>query len=327
MRRAVRSDGFTLLELMVVTALLAMFGALLMTLLTGSLDVFRRGAEEQDYEEKGVEILALLAEDLRALHGGARGALVVDLVPLPAGGKASRVRLVRSDPGAPQGLTEVAWWAAPDRRDATGAGLVLMRAERPLQDAAGTMLVVDFPVRPPPDAVEVAAGVLHFELQVWAPTTRGWEEVGPGGPVRAWDSTRSGLLDAGLDPANASPWDFTDPASARPGLDLYPRSVRLLLTAERDAIDRRPVALAAEVGARTTQMRVNAPRRLKGVKGVKIGAEWLAVTDAGRRVTSVRRGWRDTTQAIHEAGTQVRFGRAFGQVVVPGPWREVATDG
>ena len=36
-----------------------------------------------------------------------------------------------------------------------------------------------------------------------------------------------GLLDAGLDPANASPWDFTDPASARPGLDLYPRSVRL----------------------------------------------------------------------------------------------------
>ncbi|MBL6719811.1 MAG: hypothetical protein ISQ08_00205 [Planctomycetes bacterium] len=93
--------GLTLVELLTATLLAAFIMTGLVRLLDLTLDMWSKGEVRRDGIERTNTLLGLLADDLRNLHGGASGDLVVDWQPFDhdADGLADRVwprlRLVR----------------------------------------------------------------------------------------------------------------------------------------------------------------------------------------------------------------------------------------
>ena len=94
--------GFTMVELMVAAGLAAMLMVALFRLLDTVLDMWTRGEDQRLVVERGAATAELLAADLRALHGGSQGDLLVDWVnfDVDRDGRVDRVwprlRLVRS---------------------------------------------------------------------------------------------------------------------------------------------------------------------------------------------------------------------------------------
>lgn len=94
--------GFTMVELMVAAGLAAVLMVALFRLLDTALDMWTRGEDQRLIVERGAATAELLAEDLRSLHSGAQGDLLVDWVnfDVDQDGRVDRVwprlRLVRS---------------------------------------------------------------------------------------------------------------------------------------------------------------------------------------------------------------------------------------
>jgi len=94
--------GFTMVELMVSAGLAAVLMVALFRLLDTALDMWTRGEDQRLIVERGAATAELLAKDLRALHGGIQGDLLVDWVNFDVDhdGRVDRVwprlRLVRS---------------------------------------------------------------------------------------------------------------------------------------------------------------------------------------------------------------------------------------
>jgi prepilin-type N-terminal cleavage/methylation domain-containing protein len=64
----VRRKAFTLVELLVVMALLVAFGALLLRFVAGALELWRRSETTRELGEKATAVFEMLGRDLRAIH-------------------------------------------------------------------------------------------------------------------------------------------------------------------------------------------------------------------------------------------------------------------
>jgi hypothetical protein len=69
--------GFTILELLTAMALLAALGALLVTLVQNSFDMYTEGDRRADLYQTGMHVLSQLEDDLQAVHAGPEGRLLL----------------------------------------------------------------------------------------------------------------------------------------------------------------------------------------------------------------------------------------------------------
>jgi hypothetical protein len=173
--------GFSLVELVLASGLMALLMIGVIALVDGSLTVWRKAETRRDLSEQAIGTVELLARDLEALEGGSRGDLLVEWVTFDTDGdeiketawprlrmvrQASRAELVRmlaSAPAAPDaaegeapapreevlgpGLVEVCWAVLPvdpkdpDRR---AEGLVLRGARRLTADRSESFFDTGF---------------------------------------------------------------------------------------------------------------------------------------------------------------------------------------
>ncbi len=80
-RSCVRDSGLTLVELVIATGLAALVMTALISLLDLSLDLWTRGETRRTVVEQATATADLMARDLRALHPGREGDLLVDWQP------------------------------------------------------------------------------------------------------------------------------------------------------------------------------------------------------------------------------------------------------
>lgn len=339
--RAARRAGFTMVELLLAVGLFSLLLVALLKLVDTALTIWERTDQQRELGEVAGAVMELLAEDVQALEGGARGDLLCDwaLFDLDADGvngmPRPRLRLVRHvgaagiarlaprTPGTDletfeRARVEVVWALLPsETRGEEGLPGRLVRGERLAEDDA-TLSFFDLAFfgasgKPVPGATaDVAGGVLWFE---------------------PWFATQTSVLHDGwslgddLDDCGAS-WDawtrarpqdeFTAlnrPAAGMPvakDVPILPRRVRLVLELERPADLRRRTTLAAEVGPEAASFLVRDAARLpEQGRHILVGDEWMLVQGvSGERVT-VARGQRGTRPLLHPAGALVHHGHRF----------------
>lgn len=167
-----RTRGLTMVELLVALFLASFVMVAVIQLLGVTLDMWTRGESRRSVIERSSSTLEMLADDLRALEGGALGDLLCDWARFDLDGDNQpdriwpRLRLVRQagaplmqrlamrdldpeqiaaldfeglrpdvppDPADPSGFVEVVWVVLPAGKDAPYEG-VLFRGERILSD-------------------------------------------------------------------------------------------------------------------------------------------------------------------------------------------------
>jgi hypothetical protein len=172
MKQRHRTSGLTMVELLVALFLASFVMVAVIQLLTVTLDMWTRGESRRTVIERTSSTLEMMAEDLRALEGGALGDLVCDWARFDLNGDNQpdriwpRLRLVRQagaplmqrltmrdldpeqvaaldfeglrpdtppDPADPSGFVEVIWVVLPAGKESPYEG-VLYRGERMLTD-------------------------------------------------------------------------------------------------------------------------------------------------------------------------------------------------
>jgi prepilin-type N-terminal cleavage/methylation domain-containing protein len=338
--------GFTLVELLLAIGLFSILLLALLRLVDTALTIWGRTDENRELIEMGGVVLDLLAEDIQALEGGARGDLLADwaLVDLDrdgiTGAPRPRLRLVRnvgarerqrSAPAAPaaadatgfeperevfeRGLYEVCWVWLPggDGPDERAQG-VLWRGERQLgEDETLSFFDRNFlgPTgKPPPGSLhELTGGVLWLELLFAGQTSvvhDGWEL---GGEL----SDCAASWDAWRkERPDAEQHAFNLPLAGMPAakdVPLLPRRVRVELELERPEDLRLRTHLSAEFLPDGSVLEVQDGRRLPA-RGelVLIDEEWLRVLSVDGNRASVERARRGTRAAVHPSGALVHHG-------------------
>ena len=174
--RRCRSQGFTMVELLISLTILSAIGALLLQLVRGSFELYRDGDQRGDLYSTALPIMELLEDDLRAVDPGPDGRLLVLPDTFGGSGEGLFIRLVRSMPGGeqrhgvlrragttsgasgaysgsdpgikernqlapPSGLMEVAYALVQEERDPLGV-LTLYRGERAPAHGPGSFFAV-----------------------------------------------------------------------------------------------------------------------------------------------------------------------------------------
>jgi type II secretory pathway pseudopilin PulG len=99
--RARRRGGFTIIELVLATALLSFLMIAVFALIDGSLRLWRKSETRRNLTEQAIGVMELLSHDLRNLEGGTRGDLLVEYQSYDTDGDGAhetvwpRIRLVR----------------------------------------------------------------------------------------------------------------------------------------------------------------------------------------------------------------------------------------
>jgi type II secretory pathway pseudopilin PulG len=106
-----QATGFTLIELVLASGLLAILMIGVFALIDGSLSLWRRTETRRNLTEQGSGVMELLSRDLRALEGGSRGDLLVEWVQFDTDG---------------DGLKEMGWPRMRFVRQASRAELTRM---------------------------------------------------------------------------------------------------------------------------------------------------------------------------------------------------------
>lgn len=345
--------GFTLVELLLATALFSILILALLRLVDTSLTIWGRTDESRELSEMGSSTLELLAADLHALEGGRRGDLLADwrLFDLDKdgidGAPGQRLRLVRhmgaaglqrlaaARPGASfetfeRGLVEVGWaWLPSTDADPDARQLgTLLRGERRVGDAdtlsffdAGFFGPSGKPV--PGSLLEITGGVLWFDLWFATQTSilhardgqDGWEL---GDDLQdcgaSWDAWRRARPDPERSFLNQAPAGMPEAKD----VPLLPRRVRVELELERPRDLRQRTRLALAASAQDATVVVKDARRIPAAGAhLLVDDEWMRVLAVnGERVT-VERGRRGTRAAAHKEETLVHHGwRAVREIPI-----------
>jgi hypothetical protein len=337
-----------MIELLLAAGLFSILMLALLRLVDTTLTIWSRTDQARELSEMGAGALDLLAADLAALEGGARGDLVADwwLFDLDRDGiegtPAPRLRLVRhrgaaglqrlasGRPGADfetfeRALVEVGWALLPASSDVPEErGLfTLVRGERLVSDAETLSYFAPGFFGPsgkpvPGSLLEVTGGALWLDLMFASQTSvlhEGWA-LGDGLAhcSASWDAWNRARPDAERSV-------FNQPAAGMPAAKeapLLPRRVRIELELERPRDLRLRTRLALPATAGATDVTVRDGRRLPEVgRMIRIDDEWLEILAKAEERISVRRGRRGTRPAEHAAEALVHHGwRAVREVPI-----------
>jgi len=350
MKRALNlRSGLTLIELVIATGLLSLLMIAVFSLLDGSLSMWDRAEVRRELSDRNSGVMDLMAGELRSMESGAHGDAWLDWYDFDTDGDElretawPRLRFVRQasaaevaritaldpEPKLQSALIEVVYVVLPhggDSEDQRSLG-VLWRGVRLISSPTQSFLADDFFRRtgdPAPGSVEeVTGGILWLGVLCATQTSivhDGWE-IGDelADAATAWDAWDRDRLDA-----TRHEWNV--PGAGMPEVGdsaLLPRRVRIELVMEREADLRRRTKLAELVTASDNVILVDDPLRLPQTgEMIKIGGEWLLITNrAGVNVT-VQRGRRGTQATVHQAGERIHFGERLVREVPIELYRE-----
>ncbi len=321
MKRRSSKSGFTLLEILIVMGLLVSLGYLMFSLLRGSLELWRKGESGRDLNEKAAAVFDIVQRDLRAIHVGESGQVLVDWVdqkgPEPAGAL-QRMRFVRSLNRAEEaallgknetrcGLAELAYRVNDDIRSEDRSLLVLSRAVRsPLHVGSPSVFEEKFFSIPKTDAdpfAEITAGVLYFSLTLADANQADFT---------CWDSTR-GILEkrSGLT-VNHFPLAIGAGSREDRRDDIFPQTIDIHLVLERDEPESRLTFLREAIDEEETKLEVDDIKRIAKAQFLKIETEWMEIGSIeGKFVNVKQRGVRGTNKAMHSQGSKIHTGESF----------------
>jgi Flp pilus assembly pilin Flp len=350
MKRALSTrSGLTLIELVIATGLLSLLMIAVFSLLDGALSMWDKAEVRRELSDRNSGVMDLMAGELRGMESGAHGDAWLDWFDFDTDGDElretawPRLRFVRQasaaevaritaldpEPKLQSALVEVVYVVLPrggDSEDHRSLG-VLWRGVRLVSSETQSFLADDYFRRtgdPAPGSVEeVTGGVLWLGVLCATQTSivhDGWE-VGEdlADAATAWDAWDRDRLDP-----TRHHWNV--PGAGMPEVGdsaLLPRRVRIELEMEREADLRRRTTVAEIVTASDNLIMVDDPQRLpRNGEMIKIGGEWLQITDrAGSRVT-VRRGERGTQATVHQAGARIHYGERLVREVPIELYRE-----
>jgi len=338
-----RRRGMTMIELLLAVALASILMVALFQLLDVSLGLWSKGEVRRTLVEHAAGVSELFARDVRALHPGRQGDVLVEWVGFDRDRDGvrerfwPRVRLVRQATAAEvarlagaderlahASLLEVAWAVVPIGGEGLGEGEaraegVLLRGEEILGSGDSYFETGDGPGAglfgadgfPRVGALnEVSGGVLWLGIELATQTTilaDGWR-IGAGleDAATSWDAWNR----ARPDPL-VHPWN--EPGAGMPaagGEPLLPRRVRLELEFERPADRKRRPRLVDDLEAGAGTLRVSDGDRIPREEGthVMLGHEWMEVVGVSGDDVRVKRGARATEARPHAAGEMVHFG-------------------
>ena len=342
-----RRAGFSLVELLLSLALLALLVTSLVRLIDTSTRIWSRTEAERDLVEVSQAVLDLLAHDLASIEAGPRGDLLADWTTFDLDGdrtpgapmqrlrlvrRPTRTELIRMGPRAAQSdLVEVVWALLPNAEGAPGESRsvgFLFRGERPVGEE-GTDSVFEpgfFSAtgKPPAGSMNlVTGGVLWFETDFASQTSvvhDGWS-IGD----RAWDCAMSwdGWSKARPDLDRSS---LNAPAAALPKADelpILPRRVKFRFEVERLEDLKWRTRLTAPVDKRSTELRVADTERIPEPGSmILIDEEWMEVRSVSAGAVGVRRGVRGTEPRQHDPGRLVHYGWPVEREVTVPLYRE-----
>jgi prepilin-type N-terminal cleavage/methylation domain-containing protein len=319
--RASTTEGFTLVELLLAIALLALLVLAVFQLLDRSLSLWRRAETRRSVLEQASAVGNLLARDLRGIEGGEHGDMLAEWVRFDTDGdgiaetKWPRLRLVRQasaadterlqrnrsalergkndeepavEPASPA-LIEVVWLVAPAATKDKLARVEgrLWRGERLVDDASTkSFFASDFfgaSNQPPAgETEEVTAGLLWMGLLFATQTS----VVHDGWNVSGGLDSAATSWDAwSRDRPDAELTQWNEKAPGMPAakkLPLLPRRVRVELEFERPQDRLRRTSLAHAVDIGDTGLLVDDPDRIPREEEA-----FVLVDSEWMRVTSV----------------------------------------
>lgn len=364
MRRHVESrsrQGFTLIELVLAAALMAVLMMAVFGLMEGSLSLWRKSETRRNLSEQASGVSELLAADLRALEGGARGDLLAEWERFDTDGDGlkesawPRLRFVRQasaaemarieaahsadagatrapgqGPGQGPGLVEVAWFVLPyDKKDpdARSEGLVYRGVRRLDEREADSFFAKGFlAVGGTPDLSrldEVTGGVLWLR-PLFATQTSIVHDGWVAGPELADAATSwDAWAEERPDPTRHE-WNV--PGEGMPKVEehaLLPRRVRLELEVERPVDRKRRTRSLERIELSDVAFEVDDERLLPEPGAfLKLDGEWMELKSRSGRQVIVSRGVRGTQPMIHDPGTLVHWGLPLVREVEVEMYRE-----
>lgn len=338
--------GVTLVELVLATALLSIVMVAVFSLLDGSLSLWRRTETGRSTTEQAINVMELLAHDLRSLEPGEAGDLLCEWVPFDtdADGVADRIfprlRMVRQasaaevarvtagwkgTPPAGASLMEVSWVGLP-----AGGGPdermegVLWRGERLTSETERLSFLdpsyFDARGKPRPGEFEEVTGGLLWFGPLFATQTSivhdGWT-VGDAlaDAATSWDGWNRARPDSAM-------VEWNEPGAGMPRVDgrpALPRRVRIELEFERPVDRLRRTRTVEHVQAEDVLIPVEDGERLPKHEDayVLLAGEWMAVKSVSGDRLVVKRAQRGTAPRPIPAGTMVHWGpRAVREVPV-----------
>ena len=334
-----RRAGFTLVELLLAVGLFSILVIALLRLVDTSLTIWGRADTNRELQELGGSVMDMLAADVHALEGGARGDVLADwrqydldrdgidgspgqrLRMVRHVGAAGLQRLAQGKPGEDfetfeRALVEVGWaWLPTTSQDPDERALgTLVRGERLVGDK-DTLSFFDpgfFAPSGKPVAgslYELCGGVLWFNAWFASQTSivhEGWKLGDEMKDCAAsWDAWNKGRPNRELSLFNL-------PAGGLPqakDVPILPRRVRVELELERPADLRNRTRLAVSANVGDGQLDVHDGQRLPREGAyVRLDDEWMKVLAVNGNRLAVQRGQRGTRAAAHPAEVLVHYG-------------------
>jgi len=341
--------GFTLLELVIATGLLALLMVAVFALLDGTLSMWDKAEVRRELGDRTSGVMELFAHDLRGMESGPEGDVWFDWYDFDTDGDElretvwPRLRFVRQasaaeiaritstdpEPQSQPALIEVCYAVLPIRKgdaDRNSVG-ILMRGVRLKTAESQSLLADDFfrtNGQPAPGSLEeVTGGVLWLGVLSATQTSivrAGWD-IGDGlrDAATAWDAWGGDRLDP-----TRHAWNV--PGAGMPTVDndaLLPRRVRIEVELERDADLRRRTRLNSPVAASDNLLEVDDVMRLpRNGHFIKIDGEWMELKSRVAGRATVRRGARGTDATVHAAGARIHHGERLVREVPVALYRE-----
>lgn len=229
---------------------------------------------------------------------------------------------------APGGLMEVMYFLETTAADEPGTYTLFRAVRSPVggRDSFFSQATIE---KMSPEWIDVyaqpvASGVAFFGMVCWGQNTKEWEteRVLSGASLVAgrdnefselwWDSTRGLYSQFGLRRSKASAGNFVD--------DVFPSRAQFVMTFLEDGGDGAEARLIGDLPAANRNVRISNPGLFEefeagGPSFLRIGDEWMRVTNVSGRDLRVVRASRETLTAKHSADAPVRVGRTFKKTI------------
>lgn len=349
--------AFTMLEVLVATAIFILLGTALISMLTTGMSAWRSGERKRRTYERAQGALTQLSLDLEGVYSREP---VMQGTPMARffcvrEGQGQRLSFIRTFGRGPErSLTYYAnargskpyttnFSGDPNQLQSFGGlmGVSYFRDERTLRRA-----IVAPP--PPPSAKNlqglittaggngevVADNVLFVGFRFWTQQTTSWvgpppdpKKKGAAGPETIWDSTRgAGIGDREADGSRTRPFFMARGVESLSDQhdDVFPEIVEVTLVVEPD--EKRAIRttltrpMTDSDGVAYVARTVGFDDPTVGSQYLLIGDEWVKIKAKEARAFRIEsRGVRATPRVSHDINTEVRMGTTFVmRIHVPG---------
>jgi len=353
MKRATDRRGFTLIEILVATAILVVLAVAMAMMMRSSMNLWSRGEDRRTLYHKAQHLFDhYFSRDFSSVYCSLvdstlnnQSWFIADRGPTE---KIVRLRFLRTDlqrsqahqlygfvglDGRPPlegidlipntgGFTEVIYVIRADPDNGTYGlyrnEILAVKSNYALRQKNGEKKA--FPANPASLNLNlICEGILYFDILFWAQDTKTWTPHSDNkqGPEAVWDSTRGYLPKTG---GGLNSFRFFKSKSSFKDYyydDIFPERVKitLVLKSDSEVSKNKKPKLSAALSDGSLALSLSRPIRISQEGFVKIDDEWIQYDGVkGAMLHIAARGVRRTKPAAHLAGAICVFGETFSQV-------------